>query len=835
MLRTTILTAILLIISLSAFSQGSDSTSFKTDIDYAAPQKYVVGGVTITGLRFLDAQTLVNLFGIDEGETIMVPGDAISKGIKKLWKQGLFSNINVSIVKVVGDTAFFNIDLVERPRVSKIFYTGVKKSEQESLKEKMTLRVGDQLTEYLLSNGSNTIKKFYGEKGYRNVTVDVVQVNDTVIANGVRVTFEVDRKKKVKIRDINIEGNIAVSDGKLRRSMKKTHRKDLNIFKSAKFVASTYEEDKENIITYYNEKGYRDAKIISDSIYIVNPKRIGITITVVEGPKYYFRNIAWVGNTKYPSEFLSAVLKIKKGDVYDKILLDKRLSIDENSVSTLYMDDGYLFFNVEPTEVRVENDSIDVEMRIYEGKQATISKVIISGNTKTNEHVIRREIWTKPGQLFSKSDIMRTNRELAQLGHFDPEKMNVIPMPNQADGTVDLKYILEEKPNDQLEVSGGWGANMFVGTIGIRFTNFSARRIFEKGAWRPVPSGDSQSLALRAQTNGSYYKAFSLSFQEPWLGGKKPTSLSISLYHTIQNNSAYAFQGSSKFMKVSGISVGLGTRLKRPDNYFTLQNELNYQNYNLSDWDGFLFRDGQANVISWKTTFGRNSVDQPIYPRRGSNFSISVQATPPYSLFTNKDYSKEGGMLNTERYKFIEYHKWSFRSQWYNQLIGDLVLATNMQFGYLGYYSKDLGHSPFEGFDLGGDGMSGYNLYGKETIGLRGYENSSLTPTFYNELTGRYLPVGNIYNKFSAEIRYPLVLSPSSTIYALTFVEGGNAWYNFTDFSPFTIKRSAGVGLRLFLPMLGQLGIDWGYGFDEVPNVPSAGGSNFHFVIGMPF
>lgn len=832
MLRKTILSAILLIVSLSTYAQEKDSSSFKNGIDFTAPKQYVVGGVKITGLRFLDPQTLVNLFGVDEGKTITIPGDAISKGIKKLWKQGLFSDINVSIVKQVGDTAFLNIDLVERPRVSKIAYNGVKKSEQESLKEKLTLRVGDQLTEYLLSNASNTIKKFYGEKGFRNVAVDIVQINDTVVTNGVRVTFNVDRKKKVKISDITFDGNVAITDGKLRRAMKKTHRKDFNIFKSAKFVASSYDEDKLKVIDYYNEKGYRDAKIISDSIYTVNDKRIGITIKVEEGPKYYFRNIVWVGNTKYPSEFLAAILKIKKGDVYDKSLLEKRLSTDENSVSTLYMDDGYLFFNVEPTEVRVDKDSIDLEMRIYEGKQATISKVIISGNTKTNEHVIRREIWTKPGELFSKSDIMRTNRELAQLGHFDPEKMNVIPMPNQADGTVDLKYILEEKPNDQLEISGGWGANMFVGTVGIRFSNFSARRIFEKKAWRPVPSGDSQSLSIRAQTNGTYYKAYSLSFVEPWLGGKRPTSLSVSLYHTIQNNSSVLYQTSSQYMKVSGVSVGVGKRLKWPDSYFTLSNELNYQNYNLKGWTGFLFTDGQSNIISIKTTFGRNSTDQPIYPRRGSNFSLSVQLTPPYSAFTNKDYRAENtSMSNQERYSFIEYHKWAFRSTWYNQLAGDLVLCTNMQFGYLGYYNKGLGYSPFEGFDLGGDGMSGYNLYGKETIGLRGYENSSLTPLS----TSKNIRIGNIYNKFSAELRYPLVLSPSSTIYALTFVEGGNAWYDFTDFSPFTIKRSAGVGLRLFLPMLGQLGVDWGYGFDDVLDTPGAGGSNFHFVIGMPF
>lgn len=828
MLRKFIVSAVVLFSFLPSFSQVADSLASIPPVDYTTPKQYVVGGVTISGLKFLDAQTLINLFGLDEGETVMVPGDDVTNGVKKLWKQGLFSDINVSIVRVKGDTAYFNIDLVERARVSKIFFTGVKKSEQNELKEKLTLKIGDQLTDYLLSTAKGTIKKFYAEKGYRNVSVNILQANDTVISNGVRVTFEVDRKKKVKISNIDFEGNVAISDGKLRRAMKKTHRKDLNIFKSAKFVASNFEDDKENVIKYYNEKGYRDARILSDSIYVVNPKRVGIVIKVEEGPKYYFRNITWVGNTKYPSEFLSAVLKIKKGDVYDKTLLDKRLLQDDNSVSTLYMDNGYLFFNVEPTEVKIENDSIDVEMRIYEGKQATINKVLISGNTKTNEHVIRREIWTKPGELFSKSDIMRTNRELAQLGHFDPEKLNVIPMPNQADGTVDLKYIVEEKPNDQLEVSGGWGANMFVGTIGIRFSNFSMRRVFDKGAWRPVPSGDSQSLAIRAQSNGSYYKAYSLSFVEPWLGGKKPTSFSVSLYHSVQNNSNYVYQAGTQYMKVSGASVGLGKRLKWPDNYFTLSNEISYQNYDLKDWSGFIISNGGSNIISLKTTFGRNSTDQPIYPRRGSNLMLSVQLTPPYSLFNGKDY-KNTGMSQNEKYRWIEYHKWDFKYTWYSQLAGNLVLSTNAQFGYLGYYNKDLGYSPFEGFDVGGDGMSGYNLYGKETIGLRGYQNSSLTP-YHNGVR-----VANLYDKFTVELRYPLVLSPSSTIYALTFIEGGNAWYDFTDFSPFAIKRSAGVGLRLFLPMLGQLGIDWGYGFDNIPTYPGAGGSNFHFVIGMPF
>ncbi|MBC7125383.1 MAG: outer membrane protein assembly factor BamA, partial [Bacteroidales bacterium] len=522
-----------------------------------------------------------------------------------------------------------------------------------------------------------------------------------------------------------------------------------------------------------------------------------------------------------------------KGDVYDRSLLEKRLFTEENSISTLYMDDGYLFFHLEPVEVQIQNDSVDLEMRIYEGDQATVNRVIIAGNTKTNEHVIRREIWSKPGYLFSKSEITRTLRELGQMGHFDPEKLGIDPLPNQADGTVDLKYSVEEKANDQLEVSGGWGNKMFVGTIGIRFSNFSVRRIFDKDAWRPVPSGDSQSLAIRASTNGTYYKAFSLSFTEPWLGGRKPTNFSFSLYRTIQSGGvSYFYQTSDKYFRVSGASVGIGTRLKWPDDYFTIYNEVGIQNYKLSNWSGyFIFTDGQSNNLSYKVTLGRNSTDQMIYPRTGSNFSLSLQITPPYSLFNGKDYSKP--MTDSEKYKWIEYHKWTGRIQWYIPLVENLVLYTNFQMGVMGYFNSKLGHSPFEGFDLGGDGMSGYNLYGKETIGLRGYQNGSLTP--YVRIGESLVGNAHLYDKYTVELRYPISLKPQAAIYLLTFLEAGNAWQNAGDFNPFNVHRSAGVGARFFLPMLGMLGVDWGYGFDKVPGRPDAHKGQFHFIIGMPF
>lgn len=828
-------------------------------LDYNTPKKYCIKEITVSGIKFLDSNVLISVSGLAVGDTISVPGDDITKPIRKLWNQGLFSDVRFSATKVEGDNIYLDLFLQERPRISSVNFVGIRKGESDDLKELLKLRAGGQITESILENSVRIIKKNFRGKGFLNTQVDVIQKNDTVISNGVKLTFEIKKNKKVKIHDVTFDGNEAFTDARLRRTLKKTHRRDFNIFKASRYVEADYEEDKRNLITFYNEHGYRDAQVLGDSIYPYNYKRIGINIRLVEGPQYHIRNISWLGNTKLPAEALSNVLGMKKGDVYDKSLLDKRLFTEETSITTLYMDDGYLFFQIDPVESNVEKDSVDLEMRIFEGDQANINQITIVGNTKTNEHVVRRELYSKPGDLFSKSDITRSIRQLAQLGHFDPEKLDVKPIPNPANGSVDLKYIVEEKANDQFEISGGWGANMFVGTVGIRFANFSIQRLFDKGAWRPVPSGDSQSLSLRASTNGTYYKAFQLSFSEPWLGGRKPTNFSFSLYHTIRNGASNALQTSDQYFKVTGGSVGIGTRMKWPDDYFTIFHEASLQNYLLRDWaDGqFIFDNGKSNNFSYKITLARNSTDQQIYPRLGSNFSLSLQVTPPYTLFKKNNFwlltDNEKANLGNDvylinqreesiKYKWIEYHKWTGRAQWYMSLVQNLVLYTNAQFGVLGSFSKNLGDSPFEGFDLGGDGMSGFDLYGRETIGLRGYENSSLTPLvsktkYYSDGTkySQSVKTGNIYNKYTMELRYPLSLKPQAVIYVQAFVEAGNAWPSVDNFNPFNVYRSAGVGARMFLPMLGMLGIDWAYGFDAVPNQPEANKKRFFFVIGMPF
>ena len=793
-------------------------------LSYSNPEDFCIKGITVTGINFLDPSVLISISGLRMGDTISTPGDDITRAIQKLWEQGLFSDVKISATKIEDQDIYLEIFLQELPRISAIEITGIKKSEVKDVRDLVNLRVGGQATENILDNSVRLIKKHFRSKGFLNTHVDVILENDTLVAKGVRLTLAIDKQTKVKISDITFEGNEVFTERRLRRAMKNTKRRDWNIFKASKFIESDFEDDKLKLIEFYNENGYRDAKIIGDTIFPTVENRIGIKLFVEEGPQYFYRSIKWVGNTKLPDEALDQVLGIKKGDVYDKTLLNERLFIDENSVSTVYMDDGYLFFNLDPVEVRAENDSIDIEMRIFEGDQATVNNIFIVGNTKTHESVIRRELFSKPGDLFSKTNITRSIRELANLGHFDPEKLDIKPIPNMADGTVDLRYIVEEKANDQLEVSGGWGANMFVGTVGVKFSNFSIQRIFDKEAWRPIPSGDSQTLSLRAQTNGSYYKAFSLTFVEPWLGGKKPTNFTVSVYHTIQNTGSIFYQTTDQNMKVTGGAIGIGTRLKVPDDYFTFYNELSIQNYNLNNWTGyFIFSDGQSNNFSYKASLSRNSVDQLIYPRRGSNFTFSLQLTPPYSLVNGKDYSQITS--SEEKYKWIEYHKWTGKAQWYHALWKDLVLYTGAQFGYLGFYNKDIGYSPFEGFVLGGDGMSGYNLYGRETIGLRGYLNESLTVGYSS----------NIYEKFTTELRYPLTLQPQAAIYLIGFLEAGNSWYEFNSFKPFNLHRSAGVGVRLFLPMIGMLGVDWGYGFDKVLGNDKANMGHIHFQIGMPF
>lgn len=816
----------LLIFSSTSFSQQKKLPDF----DYEDPKEYIIGGVTVTGVKYLDKNILVSITELNKGETIKVPGDKITKAIEKLWKQGLFSDIKISATKVEDNPSGFGhpyihleIYLQERPRLSRVEFEGIKKTHIDDLKEKIDPQRGRQITDDFLINASNIIKDYFIEKGYLNTDVNFLQINDTVFVNSVILKILVDKKERVKIQEINFKGNDVFSYWKLRRTMKETKPKCWWNFKRSKFIEEDYEEDLKNIIKKYNEMGYRDAKIVHDTVYDYDNNSIAIDIVLQEGNKYYFGDINWVGNTKYTSQQLQKALGIKKGDVFNQEQLDNRLTMDPDAVGNIYLDDGYLFYNCTPVETAVENDTIDMEMRIYEGKQATINSVTISGNTRTNDHVIRREIRSKPGELFSKSDITRTIRELAQLGYFDPEKLNVNPMPNPEESTVDIEYIVEEKASDQVELSGGWGAGMIVGTVGLRFSNFSARNIFKKGAWRPVPTGDGQQLSLRAQTNGKYYQSYNISFVEPWLGGKKPNSFSISAYHSIRSTGWLTGDADAPSMKITGAAIGLGTRLKWPDDYFTFYNEISFQKYNLNNWTSSYIpiENGNSNNVSYQIRFSRSSIDNPLYTRSGSSFSLSLQITPPYSAFTDTDYSKEN---NDVRYKWIEYHKWKFKADWFTRIIDDLVLRTKAEFGLLGYYDRNR-RSPYEGFNVGGDGM-GYYMYGVETIGLRGYANGALTPA----------EGANIYNKLTTELRYPLSLNPSATIYAMLYLEGGNAWTNFEDFSFFKIHRAAGVGVRIFLPMLGMMGIDWGYGFDPIPGKnPDQWSSQWHFVLGQQF
>ncbi|MBE9466845.1 MAG: outer membrane protein assembly factor BamA [Bacteroidetes bacterium] len=824
--KKSIFVIVLLTLTLNLFSQEAINSKLSS-IDYANPIKYELGGITISGVKYLDHNALIHLSGLKIGEVLAVPGDKTTGAIKKLWKQGLFSDIKISVTKIIADKIFLDIYLKERPRLSKFSFAGVKKGEASDLRDEIKLIRGSQVTDNVINNAINSIKKFYINKGFLNIQVDISQKEDTLMGNSVILKINVDKKNKVKIHNITFDGNNVLPSIKIKRAMKETKvKKWYRLFKVSKFISSNYEEDKNKIIAKYNEKGYRDAKIITDTVYPYDDKTIQVKIKIEEGEKYYFRNISWIGNTKYNSEFLDRVLGIKYGDIYDESVLNKKLFVEDNAVSSLYLDNGYLFFQVTPVEVMVENDSIDLELRIFEGKQARINKVIVTGNTRTRDHVVRREIRTKPGQLFSRADIIRTNRELATLGYFDPEKLDVRPVPNPANGTVDIEYVVEEKASDQIELSGGWGGGMVIGTLGLTFNNFSARNIFNAKAYRPLPSGDGQQLSIRAQTNGTFYQAYSMSFVEPWLGGKKPNSLSVSIYHTIRTLGNYLYQTDQR-MKVSGLSLGLGRRLKWPDDFFVLSNSLSYQRYDLHNYDYYIFSNGTSNNISLSTSFSRNSVDQPIYPRKGSLFSFSLQLTPPYSLFSDKDYSN---LSTGEKYNWIEYHKWKFKSAWYTTLVEKLVLYTNAEIGYLGYYNKTIGPSPFESFQVGGDGLSGYNMYGTETIALRGYDNGARNKGSLTPING-----ANLYTKYVAEIRYPVSLAASATIYVLAFAEAGNAWYDIKQYNPFKVKRSAGVGVKFFLPMLGMLGLDWGYGFDEIPGQPDANKGQFAFSIGQRF
>ncbi|MDX9908538.1 MAG: POTRA domain-containing protein [Mariniphaga sp.] len=891
-----------------AIGQITDDSNFS--IYYSSPRKYTIRDIQISGIRYLDQNVLLQLSGLSVGQIIDVPGESITNAIKKLWQQGLFSDVKITADKIEGDDIWLDIYLQERPRLASVNFSGVSKSEQDDINEKVLLLKGSQITDNQINNAERTIKNIFLAKGFLNTEVKIVQRDDTTQNNSVILDINVDKKEKVKVNDVIIHGNEEVPTRVLERSMKKTNAKKLrNFFRTKKFLEDEYAKDKANLIDKFNEKGFRDAIILEDTLYQVEvgkkkKPRVNVEIWVDEGDKYYFGDIKWVGNTVYPGEYLTNYLGIEKGDIFNQKILEKRLFDNDQGLNNLYLDQGYLFFDLQPVEVNVENDTINYEMRIREGKQATIDKVIISGNTKTHEHVARREIRTYPGDLFSKTQIIRSVRELAQLGHFDPEAINPDIRPKQEDGTVDIEYQLEEKANDQIELSGGWGARMFVGSVGLKFANFSVRNIFNKEAWRPLPTGDGQTLSLRYQTSGRYYRTVSLSFIEPWLGGKKPNSFSLSLSHSRINFSAnkyyqnygynpygyggygggyggyggYPYSGygmggypyyggmggsyydpygyggmyggypqvsynydsegtdteNDQIWETTALAMGYGYRLSFPDDYFTVYHELAFEHYKLRNMGSYFYfladEDGQVNGtfnnLSLKTAFGRNSVDNPLYSRRGSQFALTLKVTPPYSWFTGKDYSLPE-VTNEEKYKFIEYHKWMFKGQVYNPLTTNtnLVLRTAVELGFLGYFDRNR-LSPFEGFIVGGSGMSGYNYYGADYISLRGYKDFSLSPPTSGS---------KMYSKFTMELRYPVTLKPSATIYALTFLEAGNANMSFQSYNPFKLHRSAGVGVRIFLPMFGLMGIDWGYGFDEVPNNSSAHKGNFHFVIGQQF
>ncbi len=855
----------------SALSSAADSAVNKANlpkIEYTLQRKtYEIAGITVSGAESYEDFVLIGFSGLAVGDKIEVPGDQITKSIRRFWKQGLFSDVKIEATKIEGNKIWLNIALKQRPRVSEVIYNGIKKSDKEDLEVKVGISKGSQMTPNLADRAETMVKKFYAEKGYYHTEVNVRQYKDESLPGYVKVEINVDRKEKTKVNAIYITGNEALNHNKINHAMKKTNDNNIiNFFRTKKFVQEEFEKDKQAVIEKYNEIGYRDAYIVADSVVTcpTDSNKVDIYMTINEGKKYYFRNIQWVGNTVYPYETLNLVLGIKKGDIFNQKELNKRLNEDDDAVSKMYTDQGYLFFNVDPVEVKIDGDSIDFEMRMYEGKPATINEVNIVGNTRVYEHVVRRELYTKPGQLYSQSDIMRSLRELAQMGHFDQEKIVPDIQPNPEDGTVDITYQLETKSSDQIEFSLGWGASGLVGTIGLKFTNFAIQNLFNKKAYRIVPQGEGQTFQVNARINGVYYNSASISFLEPWLGGKRPNSLSFSAYFASQTgysksyleayNSLYnAYSGyynnsygygygynndyyqqlqemeadPDQYLRTFGAAIGYGKRLHWPDDFFTFYGELSYQLYMMKNWRYLLLTDGFSHNLALTLNLSRNSIDNPIYTRRGSQFSLSLKITPPWSLMNKKDYSK---MTNEERYNLLEYHKWKFSGKVFTPLTKDskLVLMTRAEFGYLGHYNK-YAKSPFESFYMGGDGMSSYSSYSTDYISMRGYEAGSLTP--YDAVTGRNL--GYVYNKYTMEIRYPISLEQNATIWVLGFAEAGNCWADIKDFNPFDLKRSLGVGVRIFLPMFGLMGIDWGYGFDPINGSTKMSGSNFHFILGQ--
>lgn len=842
------------------------------DINYAGtPRTVVIGGIAVSGVQGYEDYMLSGISGLSVGQTITVPGNDITDAVKRYWKHGLFSDVSISADSIVGNKIYLNIYLQTLPRVSEINYIGLKKSEREAMETKLGLLKGGQVTPNTISRAKFLAKKYFDDKGFNNADIDIMQRDDVSNKNSVILDVIVDKKAKMRVRHIEIVGNKALSDKKIKGTLftkgafKKIHEsgKFGNIFKSKKYTPERWKEDKRNLIKKYNEYGFRDAVILEDSVWNVDDKHVNILVKVDEGTKYYLRNITWVGNTVYATDYLNALLGMKKGDVYNQTLLNKRLTEDEDAVGNKYWNNGYLFYNLQPTEVNIVGDSIDLEMRITENQQARLNHVRINGNDRLYENVIRRELKTKPGDLFSKEALMRSARELASMGHFDPEKVNPDVKPDPENGTVDINWNLEQKSNDQIEFSLGWGQNGLIGRVGLKLNNFSIRNLFNKNSERRgiLPIGDGEVLSLGVQTNGRFYQSYNMNYSTNWFGGKRPTQFSVGAYYSKSTDVSSNFYNSSwrnnymnymygygsyaynnyenyldpdAYIKMMGASLGWGKRLRWPDDYFMLSVQLAYTRYMLKNWKYFLMTTGNANNLNLNLSINRTSTDNQLFPRRGSEFTASVSLTPPWSKWDKKDY--ENLALNRqsstflaeqqEKYKWVEYHKWKFKAKTYTALSGGqkcFVLMTRVEFGLLGSYNR-FKKSPFETYYVGGDGMSGYTTgYAEETIGLRGYENGSLTPYGYE---------GYAYDRMSLELRYPFLLG-NTTIYGLGFIEAGNAWDDTRKFNPFDMKRSAGLGVRIFLPMVGLMGIDWAYGFDKV--FGKKGGSQFHFILGQEF
>ncbi|XLS29898.1 outer membrane protein assembly factor BamA [Flavobacteriaceae bacterium M23B6Z8] len=834
------------------------------DIPFDKGKKYILGGVEVTGIKSYNAQTVITYTGLRTGQVITIPGEEISKVLNKLWKLELFSDINLYITNIEGETVYLELNIQELPTLSEAKVTGIKKKKAENIIKDTELKKGKKVTESFLTNTKNYILNKYKKQGYLNAKVNILTKADTTETNALKVLVDIDKGNKVKISKINFEGNEKLKDKKLRKAMSNTKKKmPLRFWKKSKFIDADYKEDLSSIVDAYKEKGYRDARVISDTVvYDKKKNTLDITVKVEEGNKYYFGDIDFVGNTAYTDQVLSAVLGIDKGDTYNGVLLRERIADnskpDAEDITNLYQNNGYLFSRINPVEVSAENDTINFEIRIIEGKPAYINNVRVVGNDKTNDHVIYRELRVRPGQLYNKSNIIRTIRELGQLRFFDPEQ--VVPdiqNPNPNDGTVDVQYKVVERGSSQIELQGGFGGGGFIGTLGLSFSNFSIRDIFKKDAYKPIPMGDGQSLSLRLQASRSF-QTYSFSFMEPWLGGEKPVQFSASLSHTVQylfdrfaTSGRIEVDRDRRFL-ITGITFGLAKRLEVPDNFFTLSHALAFQHYDLKNYNTglFTFGDGFSNNISYTIGFSRNNTfNNPIFPVGGSQFSITAKLTPPYSLFDNTDYKelrerREQALedndqitiqeIDQERFKWLEFYKIKFSGAWYTRIIDQLVLKTQGEFGFLGAYNNDRGIVPFERFFLGGDGLGNFTLDGRENIALRGYPNQSIRTI--NERTGIPNNDGStIYNKFSLELRYPITFNPSATIYGLAFLEGGSAFDNFKDYDPFDLKRSAGFGLRIFMPAFGLLGIDFGYGFDNVPGSTGANGWETHFIIGQQF